>query len=133
MSELGERIFGVISEMYDIRNFTESERRTLLIASLIATTPIDRKKFIGVVKEAGAFDSETIKKLEQLRWLDCDLTARTVSIDHTLAGVCLKKIPMEKPILYRCISLLFSDYLDKATDTSYVGMSDTLRRLSSCL
>lgn len=91
-NELSNRITGLISNLFDLSNFNNLEKQLLTISSFIATTPIDEKNFIDIIKELNCYDSKSINSLVDKKWLEVNRSTRTVCIEKLLASACLSKV-----------------------------------------
>ncbi len=103
-NELSERIFDLISELFDVTDFSTEEKNILLAASYFARQPIEEKEFIEMLKEAEIYDSQKLSSLVHKRWIDNNRELRTISIEPFLAEVFIAKIPENNVILSKCLS-----------------------------
>ncbi len=105
-NELSERIFALISELFDITGFSETEQNILLVASYFARQPIEEKEFIEMLKEAEIYDSQKLRSLVDRRWLDNNRELRTISIEPFLAEAFIAKISPNYQVLGKCLEVL---------------------------
>ena len=96
---LADRIFGLISDLFDLNRFSEGEKKILYTASILARVPMDEKAFLSILKEGGFYDADAIRKLSGQRWLILDRKNRTVSIDSLLSEVCFSRIPADDGVI----------------------------------
>ena len=101
--ELPNRITAMISELFDIRDFTDKQKKTLLAAALLAETPMDLKEFISVLENCGCYDRETLRGLDAARWLDLNRTGRTIAMERFLGKVCLEKLAGDQNVQEVCL------------------------------
>lgn len=111
-NELGDRIFTLISEIYDLTQLTDMEKELLCLAALTAVLPMDEKQFIQMAKACGCFDSSLFKKLGEQGLLDLDREYRCVSMESFLSDVCLSKISPDSSFLGKCFQELYGSFLD---------------------
>lgn len=104
--ELPERIFGLISSLFDGQQFTASQQAVLYAAALLAVTPVDEKVFVGLLKDCGHYDAEAMRSLSECKWLDADREKRLISMPSFLAEVCLSRIPQIDGVLAAVIAYL---------------------------
>lgn len=111
-NELGDRIFTLISEIYELTKLTDLEKDLLCLASLTAVLPMDEKQFIQMAKACGCFDPSLFKKLREQRLIDVDREYRSVSIEPFLSDVCLSKISPDPSFLGKCFQELYGFFID---------------------
>lgn len=106
-NELSDRIFHLISDLFQMRNFTEQEQKILLVSALILTRPVGEKEFAEMLKECGIYEAATLKGLVDKLWLNTDRESRTISMEPLMRNVCLSKIPMDTALagkLLQCMT-----------------------------
>lgn len=111
-NELGDRIFTLISEMFELTTLTEQEKDLLFLASLTAVLPMDEKQFIQMAKKCDRFDSKSFKKLTEQHFIDSDREHHLISMEPFMASVCLSKIPPKEGALGRCLFQLYDAVVD---------------------
>ena len=128
-TELGERIFKWISNVFEMKNFSEEEKKILLVAALTAVIPIDEKFFVKLLKKCDIQNHTAIRKLAENRWLDLDRQSRTISMEPLLAEVCIAKVKLDNTILYKCVKALNDELLVNAWGIEIYLYKDRLKRL----
>lgn len=128
-NELSERIFQLISSMFDERAFEEAEKNILLLASLAADVPMDEKLFVSLSKACGVADNTAIKNLAECRWLERDKASKTISIEPLLASVCLAKMSFHEQIVERCIRFLTDMLSEECIAYTFASSVVTVKRL----
>ncbi len=119
-TELSDRIFQLISGLFDVTSFTKTQQAILQVAVHFARPPIDEKQFAELLKQSGCYDGEGLRALIDRRWLDNDRETRTVSVDSFMARVLQSKIPADQKMLGRCMQLLY-DKLVSGAMTDRIG------------
>ena len=103
--ELGDRIYSMVSELFDLKRFDEADQKILLTAALIANIGIPEREFVQVLKDAGVFDGRRLNRMIELCWIDRDRDTedKVLSMSAILCSVCTAKIPMDEDILDACV------------------------------
>lgn len=128
-NELSERIFLLISEMFDVKKFEENENSILLLASLAAQIPLDERIFVKLLKECGIENNAAIKNLVECCWLERDRASRTISIEPLLASVCLSKIAWNDEFVKSCLLLFGEMLLNDCVSYNLITSIVTVKRL----
>ncbi len=127
-NELSERIFELISELFDMKNFGQTERAILLTATYFANTPIDEKFFVELLQSADCHDGKILRSLIERGWLNNDRISRTVWIDGFFAEVCRAKIEKDEMLFAKLLNVLNDRFITEAATLSLGAMYTTLRR-----
>ncbi|MBQ4052077.1 MAG: hypothetical protein IJD09_00290 [Clostridia bacterium] len=113
-NELSERIFSLISGLFDVTSFGRIQQNILLVAAYFAGIPIDEKLFVSLLKESGCYDGTALHMLIDRRWLDNDRNARTISMETFMADVLRHKLPVDQKLLGKCLRVLYDRLVDGA-------------------
>ncbi len=132
-NELSDRIFGLISDMFDMRKYSETDRKILLIAALVLFQPMDEREFADTLKECGVLQTGSVKKLAENLWLTIDRENRTVSMESLMADVCLSKIPMDDEIAGKLICRLTGEHSIYLFSREILKSKRNLKRIHSLL
>lgn len=97
-----------IRNIFDFSGFDDQEKQMLWISSLLATTPVDEKKFIGFLRDAGCFDPGKLDALAGLKWLNTDRVHHLIWMNRFPADICLSKITPDEKSVDVCSGELFS-------------------------
>ncbi len=111
-NELSERIFQLITDLFDMKQFDEAEQNILLIAACFARFPVDEKTFVTWLKEAGCYQSQALRALIAGGWIDNDRAARTIQMDEFFAKVCFARIALNEELLAGVLQMLFEDLVE---------------------
>ncbi len=111
-----------ISNLFGLNEFDELQRKILWCAAVCAQIPVDEKKFVDLLRNAGCFDSEVLRSLSQKRWIDVDRSARLISMDRFLATVCLAKIQPDQNAVRACSELISDCVVSAAISMAYRSM-----------
>lgn len=128
-NELSERIFQLISNMFEVKDFEEAEKNILFLASVAAEIPLDEKQFVALSRACGVDNNAAIKNLAECRWLDRDRATKTIFIESLLANVCIAKIPTNDQILEQCIRYFTEILIDECAGYSIGASVVTVKRL----
>jgi len=131
-NELSERVFSLISDLFDMKNFSDTERKILLTASLFARIPMDEKKFVELLKACGCYDAQSLRLLIERGWILNDRMSRTIATDLFFADVCMGKVPLDEELLERGLRVLFDEYDNSAMEMSLGNMNVSSKRLLQC-
>ena len=126
--ELAERVFELISELFDMTDFSDTEKDILLTAAYFANTAIDEKFFTELLQNAEIYDAKTLRSLIERGWIECDRTGRTFKIDSFFANVCRGKTEINEKLLARHVEKLSDHFFTEAASMSVGSMFSTLNR-----
>lgn len=128
-TDLSKRIFESISNMFDVKNFSDEEKGIILSACYLCQMPLDENIFVNVLKDINLFNQDIINKLINLNWIDRDIVNKTISIEKLLANVCLKKINNEEVEL-NAFRFLVDTLSDSYVNGNYNNVKAYLKRLT---
>ena len=131
-NELSERVFSLISDLFDMKNFSDTERKILLTASLFARIPMDEKKFVELLKACGCCDAKSLRLLIERGWILNDRMSRTIATDLFFADVCMGKVPLDEELLEQGLRVLVDEYTNCMFEQSLGSMYASQRRLLQC-
>ncbi len=107
--ELSERIYRLVSDLFDMKRFDETDRKILLAAALIADIGIPEKEFVRILRDAGVFSGPKLNRIIELCWIDRDSETRTLSMSAVLCNVCIAKIPLDEAVINSCVKSISSE------------------------
>ncbi len=128
-NELSDRIFHLISDLFNMRNFSEEEQNILLVSALSLAHPMDEKEFVELLKVCEVYQSSMVRKLVENHWLNLDRESRTVSMEPLMINVCLSKIPMNNAILDQLIQHLTEEISFKFFYREHAAAKTLLKRI----
>ena len=123
-------ILSAISDLFDFREFDETEQQILLIAAIIGLTPVNESDFVEVLKNAGCFDRKKLSRLAEQRWLSADRTAKLISVDKFFADVCLEKTTPADGTIMACFNYLYICFFCSSLQFSESKLSCILKMLA---
>lgn len=130
-NRLADRIFSLISDMFEMKQFSETEKQLLLISALIADRPLDEKVFVDLLRACGIEDfSNEFRTLSERCWLDRDRSARTIAVDPLIASVCLAKLQADDKLVTDMYCWLADLLFDNIRNSKVVTTLDLAARLA---
>ncbi len=130
-NELSERIFDLISDLFDLSKFSETERGILLAAAYFARIPMDEKQLVKMLQAGGCYDAKALRSLIEHGWLTNDRATRTVCVDRFLAEVCLSKIVPDEELVAKFFEVINGACSVEMLEISMGAMFESWRRLQT--
>ena len=102
--ELKDKIFDVFAGLLSLERFSDSERRTLLLISLMANPIIEEKNLLFLMEECGLFDRSAISSLDDHRWITYDMRTKTVYVEPIIAQIAVNEFSRaEEDVCRSCL------------------------------
>lgn len=112
--ELKHKVLDVFSGLLSLGCFSDSEKKTLLLISLMASPVISEKALLELMKECGLTDRSAITSLDDHRWITYDSHEKSIYIEPIIAQICVDKFAAEEQdICYGCLEHLEGTFLSK--------------------
>ena len=108
--ELKDKIFNTLSELLLLNDFTEDERNTLLLVSLMANPVIDEGTLFDLMKRCEISSRSTITALDEHGWISYDARTKSIYIEPFIAQICVKEFSDNEYVALTCLEYFLDNY-----------------------